>query len=762
MIRGLVSLVSVSLVVVGCAQAGPPESKEGATWRHAHALEAELAQAGGAQRFVLDATVSHASGRFSHLEGRIAEPGLLSQRVAITANGVEDLEEVRATFRTEHVSEWGSVRFRSAQHLVMNPGPPEQVMPFSVWYRTAERGVAEDAIRRLDPDAQVFESPNAIVFRAPRGVVLSEVARAPWAAAVLVSGDENEQPVAFNVPGPGMLLPNQAITSNSDLAFTLDNIFGTAVRVGTTETPGACQIWDQHEAFGARTGTITYRVATPIICAVDMDCQTPCGQNVGSGVLPGVCRNGRCVAQHATQVASRILSNHTCTGLGACSGGKFMAAAARLFIANSTPSAGASASLLIMYNWLWSQQVRLVNESWGSASNTFSARSVFNDWYTRYRGTTFVHAAGNRPMTSLEPLLTRGCMEFNSICVGSFEGNGPSRNFLDYRLPATTTWTNPIPNPADMFEIEKPDVVANGNAAHVANTAGTSTKAWTFSDGTSFAAPVVTGLIAQLTHKCWGAGQNPGGGSGNPALIKAMLMATTFAKNQLETASDVVNTWPATCPMGSLFPKYPSADAQFGCDYKAGAGAVDAKGLDIWCGGPSNGTAGSTTKTGTTTPGSGTALPSFIITAAASNYISTNHSALTSGNARQTPGPKQEIVYTWNNVTAGSRIRATFTYYSCPVQVSGSVSASPSISELDPAVNLDFALCGKRASNGANRCLFISEQGNSTSEGFDVTIDEAFTTLQAILIKPGTWTPCSDGTAHPASNEPWAFAAVWW
>jgi len=107
----------------------------------------------------------------------------------------------------------------------------------------------------------------------------------------------------------------------------------------------------------------------------------------------------------------------------------------------------------------------------------------------------------------------------------------------------------------------------------------------------------------------------------------------------------------------------------------------------------------------------------------------------------------------------GSRVRASFSYDSCP-------GASTDINDLDTTVNFDIGLCGVNVSSGNSECLFFSESLDDSNEGFDVMVPEGAGYEQATLYLYGPsvdgWPDCPDGKGASQSFEPYGWAVAWW
>ncbi|HJL40190.1 MAG TPA: S8 family serine peptidase [Myxococcales bacterium LLY-WYZ-16_1] len=282
------------------------------------------------------------------------------------------------------------------------------------------------------------------------------------------------------------------------------------------------------------------------------------------------------------------------------------AANAEFFIANNRVSSPGTAAAINRakerYEWLVNtKQVNLINESWGvvdqpdtgSYSSVLSWRGVLADYYSRKSGITIIQAAGQ-----LDSLNAQGvpenefgvrCDGFNTLCVGGavFDDSSPGWDMSEFDHFDSVFRRDPsIENNASgtrRLTLSKPDVVTHARGVTVPafrpNQPADGKDRWVYyednaggqslfidawlrqGDGTSFAAPIVTGLVAQLFKAS---------GVRSSALLRAELRA--FQTHQPFFA----NLNPSVCFPGPA-PAYPVSSAASAttqqCDYSAGVGA---------------------------------------------------------------------------------------------------------------------------------------------------------------------------------------------
>jgi hypothetical protein len=106
-----------------------------------------------------------------------------------------------------------------------------------------------------------------------------------------------------------------------------------------------------------------------------------------------------------------------------------------------------------------------------------------------------------------------------------------------------------------------------------------------------------------------------------------------------------------------------------------------------------------------------------------------------------------------------SRVRVTFSYYTCPPG-EGETRDFSNVDKNEPAVDFDLLLCSK----DAGECAAVSESEDDTDEGFDVRVPDELQQagdVTVFVVKPDASqvTPCSSA---PNGLEPSASAVAWW
>lgn len=779
-------------------------------------LEREASERGDVVRQL--GWVNHADGAPGYLavDVRPSSPGLPA-RLAITTDGrVRARGSVHRSFMQRHIDKWGKMGLDSARTLVA--ASREQPIDAMVWYDRT-RVPAEQMRRellRLGLTAEVEPAPHppvAFVRLQPEEPDrLLAASRLDSVNRVHVV--QGLQPVNQGVPA-GYQRPNNAVHANTVNHHNAEGIFGKGVKIGLTETPGGildpvngfgCRLMDEHQAF-AHNG-FTYSNPNQIPCTDDSQC-AGCDQQISSGVLFGKCVSGRCVAQHASRVASRISSNSECDGqvkdtmgnnigsaeCAALYEGKYMAAESDLFVPNNFPVNFSTLSPRIAeaYHWLDQRGVRIVNESWQQDGpfGTITDQVILADWYARYKHMNFVISARN---VALGGNGDTGCYGLNTICVGGMMADRFVTADGQQRLWSNSAWLNPTPIGKEFYEVSKPDVIAHGgtqpgasqSTPTIIDVRNDSHEKWMLGEGNSYAAPVAAGLLALHEEDC-------GGTPFSPALNRVHLRSSTGIYNYRFTETNylsaVPNAWANadTCDgsghvsAGDVL-RYPTADVQFGCDHKTGSGAINARLMRIWCRPPSGGGGGggspgpggglaqpddpswwtSSGESGTATPGVGTPIGqgtwgSALDEADPATYVTGGLALSPPNRVRDDPSALYEVLWS-NSVGNLARMRGTFAYYGCPT---GPITLLSSGGDNDVAVNLDVAVCGRAGANPPE-CLWVSEAGNETNEGFDVNIPAAFTEVALLLIKPANWAPCSDLDGQTSVAEEYRWNFMYW
>ena len=570
------------------------------------------------------------------------------------------------------------------------------------------------------------------------------------------------------MPSVSDWVPSSAATSNSDINLGAKGFYGAKIRVGVRELSRGCRINDKHEAFADLTGARATYQNPPGSCG---NCELVCAAdpNDKSRTAGAVCVSGECRSRHATAVASRIASSQSSADSDQPSG-PFHAAMVEFFLPEYSGGVSESLSeLKTAYDWLEQNQVYIVNESiganaFGPDSPGFSPWSVVSDWYARHTGMTIVRAAGNRLGKKSSGKNEVSCGGFNTICVGSSAWSVKPRDVGVHYWTSLSRWANPYAGSgAEAKELEKPDVLAEGERVHAAVAdfeedwhPNTGNSAF-FVSGTSFAAPVVTGLVAMIGERC--AGQTE-----YPLFGKAALRTHgTWIPSRAETATPTGQGFmPTECtklPAGSPPPLYPAP--HLGCDFYGGAGIVSSRYLDErLC--PPNGSekfpCDGTTEDPCPMSGSGVlnnesmgSQPPWETGGPVDWYSNSSKAAL----RQKDEGFAPLLALPGEARSKDTRIRMTFAYYSCPA------SLGMQHSSLEAANNLDLVLWGRRAGTQNDEIVFASEALDDTVEGFDVTLPADFQTLHVSLIGPRSLAPCPDAFGKSVVSEPYSWALLW-
>lgn len=710
--------------------------------------------------------VRYADGTLAYLRGLLPRPGALANRVAVMANNcrITTLDDAEAEYLANHRAVWGDIAVESAWDIVHEPltGP----LDFFVWMpaRPFDPEPLLEQVRAVVGNARLMTQPSILFFTATveQAVAISDfegvnVIILDWAPPV------GKGAVAFDparVPSVADWYPSGVLTTRSDQAFASNGIFATGVRVGIQEALRGCTLDSTHEAFSLLTG-LHHEVGAS---ACSVGCATECGVVSGNPnpILSGAdCVNNECVDRHLTGVASRIASTQGAGATGQPSG-PFHAAKTELYLSSfaNNSDLASLAENIDNYKYFALEGVFIVNESIGAdgvtTSQGFKPWSVASDWAARNYGITIVRSAGNRTgSASTTGNFETSCAGYNSLCVGSSRWN------MNPRDPAFAAWStssrfaNPYWNTgAERKELEKPDLLAEGEYTHAAISKGVDR--WYSSPGevdqfgTSFAAPVVTGIVALLQEQCGRGGPLP------PAYYRSLLRTLgTWDRSRAETAAPFQGFSPNTCG-GSVVapPLYPAP--HLGCDHYGGAGVISTRLLDARaCPGTQVECEG-TLEDPCVANGSGTLRemgnqPSWLETDP-KEWLENS----TSSQSLRQSGAGFAALYDYPAGARGidTRIRTTFSYYSCPVPTQPA-------STLAPSNNLDVVLWGRRTGSATDEIVFAAEALHETNEGFDVTLRADYDTLFLAVLGPSTLAGCIDADNNPTSGEPFWWWTMW-
>ena len=707
-------------------------------------------------------------GTLHHLNVRLQKGGALPSKAAILMSGeVVTLEAARKSFMEAHRERYGSLTTKLA---MLVEADYKEAVDVAIWFDPAQSDFQDfkRAVQELDPDSIVRDEEPFIAFLSvtpERLLSESDVSRSNSSLQAYGVGramdyacqGTNLAQINANYSDPNR--HGAAQWSNTDVSFNARGYFGAKIKVGINELFQEDGVWSGHQALSDTNGggEVRYQV-TPPSCASDSDC------------LSGICKpnksgNDQCVRDHGSVVASRISHASSAQGNHASS--------AELYVSNYGALYGSSQdrmdALIERYNYLHREGVRLVNESWGMGTLFDQMDDVFptfhdalNTWYSVKRNMTFVRASGNGL-----PRNETDCHALNSICVGAVDGRCgyDEGDYLDSELVELSAWRNPYntyspipchagPNCVESLtsfrpdaQVERPDVVAEGNSGlrmDIHKTNATGYVKYPYSgypaqlplspdiSVTSFAAPVVTGMIAL----CQEAGKVS---SRNYKRNKLYVRIAALGFHALEG----LNT--------PIYPTYTSdpgqseqVNRQYSQDYRAGAGIIHAEDYFDWCSRDysrgNNPGADKGEGSSTTSLTSGEPVPREYITGIpVGNPVSSGeHGDLYLSQTLKDPaygsGYLGETIATFRNAKKGKRVRAVVVYNACPDintndpsdhNPDDTLSSAPS---LMPSYDLDLILCGDGV------CEAVSDSKFDTVEGFDVRIDRDYNALELKII----------------------------
>ena len=461
--------------------------------------------------------------------------------------------------------------------------------------------------------------------------------------------------------------------------------YGSAVSVGMIEwcgfddDVGTRGLYNDHVAFSelfpfSLTEHIGYS-DTPISCTTDADCEGAefCQNTVA-------CIDSRCVTEHGSQVAS-VISATTPSGPSG-------AAKVRLFLANKAKP-NTIAGYVTEYEEIINVRggVDIVNETHAFTNQGDDLQVA--DFVARTYEIQPVQSAGNdTPNLSL-----KACRKSsNAICVGAS------------LAPASGNWIasySSFENPPGT-DREEPDVVAFAGDRFIDYTRVhnfSSTTDWSGQqDGTSFAAPVVTNLLAHMQRWC------PNFSVAHPLVKRAVIRTAAWAGNPVGNAYETPNN--------------------VNVDGIDGAGWVDAPALQWFCEGP-----GST---------GGGGLIGVDLTGGSdpegqdSDYEPGRPPAMQPTDYTPAHDPsfaRKEYLLGEATLNAGDRVRATITWFSCATAIDGT-----SIADVD--IDIDLFLLKV---SGTPTYIYGSQSIDDNNEGFDLLVPEEGT-YKVVFTRPASVT----------------------
>lgn len=233
-------------------------------------------------------------------------------------------------------------------------------------------------------------------------------------------------------------------------------------------------------------------------------------------VWPGTdCTKGKffdAANQHATQVAGAIASSHPLV--------RGMAPNVPLILSANAQEYN-DAKLIRAAEWGIASGGAVTNMSWGTFCGGFQdLQSRWVDWATKNLFHSFVIAAGNHPSgcasaTDDEKVASPG-VAWGAITVGSIRDNSTGFWTGD-AMSGFSDWRNPDFAPF----MEKPEVVAVGESVLTTDLSADWLTDAPGVNGTSFAAPMVAGQVAQMINRDpWLRGW--------PEVVKAEVLVSAF------------------------------------------------------------------------------------------------------------------------------------------------------------------------------------------------------------------------------------------
>lgn len=667
----------------------------------------------------------HVDGRIGLVTGYIrSDTAAIGMKFGIAADGVVRARaEAIEIFQAEHAIDWGCLTIeQTASILQMPSGVPAS---FVAWVGEEDRGGGIGAIYQVDSAAECAPEVGACGLQAtPEQAVL--LAKSSGLRGI-------DHLPAANSPTDELANSGNSAADYAGTRTTFNALgyYGLDVAIGLDEESFRCAYDMGHEAFqGIPVQKVTYRLL-PLGCAMDVDCISECGTQ--SKCLSGTCRISSASTgsyPHAFRVMSRVASSSPAALLHAARSKFFLANGHRRASSSAPPTNQEITDYSNALAWV-TGNVRIVNQSWSLDGIGYGVFDKLVDLYAYNTRVLFVKSAGN---DGAEPVT---CDSQASICVGAMSANGTygaSAYGNDTRSP-TSSYRNPVASVGGAARnIEKPDVVAEGKDALVAVVGVNSgASAWTLGDGTSFAAPVVSGVAALLYSKCLAKGL----GSIQPEHARALLRNFAIMPQTYEKA---FTPSPFFYKPGTVTP---------GVDYRFGLGVIDAGALEYFScnptpppapppGGhwPSRSIDGSGVLSGS----GWAAVPAWV---AESGFDPGDHPHT----KFLKPGRQWRSLGAFKvPIGAGARMRASLSVSPCPTKV-----------PQDGLAAIDYDLLAVSVPD--QKLVAISESTEDANEGFDVYTTTALQEVEFFALRPANAPACQRAGVD---FEPYGFSGLGW
>lgn len=240
-----------------------------------------------------------------------------------------------------------------------------------------------------------------------------------------------------------------------------------------------------------------------------------------------------------------------------------------------------------------------------------------------------------------------------------------------------------------------------------------------------------SGLLALLQEQC--------GGVLSPLSNRAIARTAAWPRQNLEDDSDDIYPIPG-----------------YSEDSRAGAGILEAHRLKAFCGGKPNGDY--TTGRGRGDISQGEPAPPWMEDEEldTTGVITHEEWETVQGTLKLNFNNDVSVVPLANfgKEEAGSRIRMTLSFYTCPQS-----EPSALVDDVEPSRDIDLLLCGYDPDQDKNECFAVSESFDDTNEGFDYRLQALYEDVVAYAIfENNVEQPCEEF----GGKDPFAWAWVKW